>query len=397
MSPPLAFSVFYFLFYLMVTVNIAFLPLHFRSLGFSPLQIAVLSSAMSFATVVGAPYFGRRLTQAGHSRSLLLGAIALACTSFAPLFFLQSFSGCLVAYTFYLLANTGIAVVTDTQAVRRGLAGEMSFERVRLWGSVGFVVSTTCFGVLVERFGPDAVVPLGCLCLTAMAAAGILFGRVLGEGGIHVASPAAVPGGAAQIIVEIPRRVWILLAAVFFVWASHGALYVYFSLYVRSLGWSGNELGFAWNIGVGAEIFMFAVYPQIRRRFSPGMVFVVSTIATMIRWAILSSTTVKGWLFISQILHGWSFGLCYLSSIGLLYESLPDAYRSRGQAWLSAWGSGAGSLAGRILFGVLAGQLASAAEYQRLFLYAFGISTGALIVSLNLRPFSPVRLPPPST
>lgn len=386
------FAGFYFLFYFMVSVNIAFLPLHFRSLGCTSWQIAVLSAGMSISSLLAAPFFGRLLSQLPSGKPLLLGSLATAVLAFSPMLFLQSFPWMLPCYFIYLHANAGIAVVIDTQAVRRGLSGEMSFERVRLWGSVGFVLASIGLGVCVERWGPDIIVPAAVVSLLMTATAGYLGRETLGTGGVVIHAPGA-PARALRPFHDLPREVWIILGAVMLVWASHGALYVYFSLYVRTLGWTGNELALAWNIGVGVEILMFAIYHHIRRWRTPRRIFVSSAVATMIRWAVLSLTTSKPLILLSQVLHGWSFGLCYLSAITLLHERLPEAYRTRGQAWLSAWGSGAGSLGGRIVFGLLAGELATPAAYQRLYLWAVGIAACGCIVAMNLRAEPSGRLP----
>ncbi len=380
------FSTFYFLVYIMVSVNIAFLPLHFRALGCAPWQIALLSAGSSLASLFASPLFGRKLSHLRSAEGLLLICVSAAAVAFAPLVVLSTFAAIAPCYLAYLIANSGVGVVLDTQALRRGLNGELSFERVRMWGSVGFVIASLVFGQAVEIWGTAFIAPAALASIVCCALVAYREHGILGAGG----SPMPPPGGAPAVrldpLKDLPRSVWVILAAVMLVWGSHGALYVYFSLYVRFLGWSGGELALAWNIGVCAEIVVFALYARIREMVQPRTLFVASVVATVVRWAILSMTESKSIILLSQMLHAFSFGMFYLSAVTILHEQLPDRYRSRGQAWLSAAGPGAGSLCGRTLFGWLAGDLASAADYQRLFFWAVGMAACGCIVAVNFRP-----------
>ncbi len=377
------FSTFYFLFYLMVSVNLAFMPIHFRDLGFSALEIAILSSGMSIASLCAAPIYGRLLVKTENRRPVLLGCVAAALICFLPLLFLTSFYPVMFCYGMYFLANNGIAVANDTEAVRRSLHQELKFERVRVWGSVGFVFSSLIFGLAIDRFSAAVVAPASALSLVFVALYAWFNRRVLAQSKDAVTKPLA-PGGSIVRDV-LPNSVWFVLLTILLIWGSHGVLYVYFSLYLRTLNWTGSEIALAWNIGVITEIILFYLFSTLKKKLGLRFIFISSIILTMLRWAILALTTDKFTIYCSQVLHGWSFGLFYLAGIELLHEFLPESYRSRGQAWISAWGPGAGSLSGRIFFGIIAGELLLPEQFQRLFFYAVGIAACGLVVSLNLQ------------
>ena len=380
----LTFSTFYFLFYVMVSVNLAFMPIHFREIGFSALQIALLSSGMSVASLCGAPIYGQLLIRSANRRPLLLATTFSAFVFFTPLLVLKSFYPVLVCYGLYFLANNGIAIANDTEAVRRSFAQDIKFERVRVWGSIGFVLSSLLFGSAIDLWGADIVAPISAASLLVLSTYAWKKRTILARDEVDslVSSKLRRPFALPE---NLPSSVWFILLTILLIWASHGVLYVYFSLYLRTLNWGGSEIALAWNIGVVTEIAFFYLFSKIKNIFSLRQIFISSIVLTMVRWAILAVTVDKSIIMVSQVLHGWSFGLFYLSAIELLHECLPEVYRSRGQSWISAWGPGAGSLSGRIFFGSIAGELTSPEQFQQLFFYAVGIAAGGLVVSLNLR------------
>lgn len=117
------------------------------------------------------------------------------------------------------------------------LGAEIHASRVRLWGSVGFIVAAVGVGFLVERWGVGLVPAL----LWGLFA--ILWGN----------SP-LVPEAAPQ--VQVQRRRWArvlrqpaviaFFTACFLSQAAHGPYYGFFSLYLETLG-ERQTIGLLWG------------------------------------------------------------------------------------------------------------------------------------------------------
>ena len=58
---------------------------------------------------------------------------------------------------FAVTVSTTVAL-TETVAMRGVTRSGLDYGRMRLWGSLSFIAATFCGGLVVERFGPPAVV-----------------------------------------------------------------------------------------------------------------------------------------------------------------------------------------------------------------------------------------------
>src|SRR5438128_1598169 len=103
---------------------------------------------------------------------LLRGASAMAAVGFGGFFAARNQFGVLVAATaLFSLARAPLASMTDAQtfdAVRREGG---SYGRIRLWGSIGFLLAALAGGELLDRTNVDWVMRASLAVLVVMAAA----------------------------------------------------------------------------------------------------------------------------------------------------------------------------------------------------------------------------------
>ncbi|MFN8392588.1 MAG: MFS transporter [Bdellovibrionota bacterium] len=364
LRPSIVYSLMYFALNAANAVSLAFFPLHCKHLGFSPFKIALISAASNIGTILGAPGFTALAHYAVPARKILrvcsLGCVAL----YLPLLVTSYFPLLIALWLMFAICWSGCNVCVDTRAIRESLAGRIRFERVRIWGSIGFIVSLTVLGQAVDRIGVESIVVFGLLFAGAIAlAASPLLPRLAAATGL------AAEERSGSSIRSIPGRgcFFMVLVAVALCWTSHGALYVYFSIYLRALGWSGSMISVAWDIGVVAEVILFMCFARIAERVSLVRILQTSAALTVLRWLILSSTADPEIILSSQVLHAFSFGSFYLASLKLVHQILPPDFRDRGQGFLSGFGSGLGSLSGRVIFGALASGIPDAVDYHLLF------------------------------
>jgi len=363
MSPQLLYSCCYFIICLSNGITLAFFPLYASSLGFNALQIAAVSAAANIATLVGAPGFTSLSFYHFSPRKILFVNSLLACLIYLPLLFLSSFSCVFVVWFLYLVLNAGSSVMIDTRAIREATNQQINFEHARTWGSIGFVLSIALVGLLIDQFGLHVIIKVGFVFVCAT------------HGLSYLVMPrlAATPGqefetrSTSTPEAGYARPLYWVFVAVALSWASHSAYYVYFSIYLRSLSWSGFAISLAWNTGVVAEIILFRYFRRITTHMSLTTILRLSALLSVLRWGILTSSADPLVLVLAQVLHAFSFGSLYLSSIRLVQLVCPPEFRDRGQGLLSGFGNGGGSLLGRVTFGCLASRLGPAENYYLLF------------------------------
>jgi PPP family 3-phenylpropionic acid transporter len=218
------------------------------------------------------------------------------------------------------------------------------YSRVRLWGSIGFIVAALGAGALLD-YMPLSSVLWGSV---AMLAAIVLFSLLVPESQQHQHADTHQP------VAEILRqpRVAALLAACFAMSAAHGALNIFYPIYLSGHGYSKSVVGSLLSLGVVAEILVFFFMSSLMRRFSLRQILLASFSAAVLRFMLI------GWcvsslyvLLFAQLLHSLTFGACHAAAIAAVNRWFPGRTRSRGQALYASFTFGAGGLIGGLVSG----------------------------------------------
>jgi PPP family 3-phenylpropionic acid transporter len=134
--------------------------------------------------------------------------------------------------------------------------------------------------------------------------------------------------------------------------AAHGAMYVFYAIYLESAGYSKTVTGVLWTVGVLAEIVLFLRLPQLLRRFSLRALLLASFACAVVRFLAI------GWgvewlavLAAAQLLHAATFGAFHASSVAAAHRLFPGALAARGQALFSSVTYGLGGAAGSLAAG----------------------------------------------
>lgn len=379
----LAYSAYYFISCSFYAYLLGFFPLYCKQLGFSPWQIAAISAAGTVANIIAGPCSLQLSHSRWSARKVLTVSSALALTLYIPLFWVVTFPLFISLIFVSQVAKRGAEAIVDSQAVREAAAKRIRFEHARLWGSIGFVIALAAFGEIVRHAGTSVVLPCGLgALLLAYLMSFIMRGFVARAPGKERLQRESNVDGPWD---KRPQFIALILSASL-CWASHAAMYVYLSLYLEALAWSPTAISAAWNVGVVAEILLMMVFPRLERRFALERIYQVSLALTVVRWGLLYVSADPTVIFLSQLLHAFSFGGCYVGSVKLVYHLLPESKKDRGQGYLSSASAGVGSLLGRGLAGYGASRLASYAEVNQLFFQAMIVASLAMLVSLKLKP-----------
>jgi len=169
------------------------------------------------------------------------------------------------------------------------------------------------------------------------------------HGGLRLALPAG-----QMPIGEIVRqsRVKALLVACFAMSAAHGALNIFYSIFLTGHGYSKSVVGGLWTLGVLAEIAVFFYMSTVMRRFSLRTILTVCFAVGVVRFLLIggcASSLVL--LAFAQLMHGLTFGAFHAAAIAAVNRWFPGKTRSRGQALYSSVSFGAGGLVGGLISG----------------------------------------------
>ena len=323
-------------------------PLWFQSLGFSTLVIGGIAALQSW-TRIFAPYAwswsgdhsGRRteLIRIAAFGSLLaaLGLMgveaALPVAAVTLLMFLAN-SGVVPLYEALLSQHLHTAQGIDTAR----------YGRVRMWGSVGFIVAVTSFGALLEWAG-IAIFPAFVACMNLM-----LLGAALRLPATHTAAvhDEAAPPVLPRVfpVLRRPEVAW-FFASVFFTVLAHTSLYAFFSLYLVSLGYGKAAVGALWAVSVVVEIVFFWFQGRWFPRFSAHRWLEVVAAVTTLRFvATAAGGAFAPVLLLAQLTHAITFAAHHAACITLVHQLFPGRLRGRGQALYTMLGYGLSGVLG---------------------------------------------------
>lgn len=340
----LHFALFFFAYYGFIGVFTPYASLFFSEKGMSVAQIGVLMSLMQVMRIFGPNLWGW-VADRSQKRVLVLRATALAAAlSFGGMFFGQTFAQFL-AVMIVVNLFTGAQGPLSEALMLSEMRGDLSrYGRIRLWGSVGFIVSVTAAGELLDRFG------IRLMPWIAFALLGMVF---LVSLRMQESTQAHAGHGTPSVRQLLRRReVIAFFASTFLMIAAHSALYVYLSLYLAQLGYSKIVIGMMWSLGVVAEIVFFFYQAPIFRRFGVRRLMLASLLAAVVRFAMIAYLAHSWiWLLIAQILHAVTFGAHHSASVAMLQKWFSGPLQARGQALFISISYGLGGSIGGLVLG----------------------------------------------
>jgi len=337
-------SNFYLWYFAFVGAYGPFFALYLKNRGFEPFQIAMLMAVGPVARIF-VPNLWAWLADRYRARGAIQRALAL-CTPFVfvGVLFRPGFAGLLALMIIWSVLWSGILPLAEagTMSVLRARMG--IYGRIRLWGSVGFIVVVVAGGYLFDLLGIDTLEFAILVLLTLTAASVFALPRDRSE---PVGSTSASLGS-----VFFEPGVVGLIAGFFLMQVAHAPYNTFYSIYLVDAGYSTTTVGWLWALGVIAEIALFLWLPRMMRRWRLGQILVACfcfAIARflMIGWGVSSLPV----LAFAQLMHAMTFGAFHAAGVAATHKVFRGDLQSRGQAIYSSLGYGAGGAIGTIAAG----------------------------------------------
>jgi len=314
--------------------------------GFSASQIGELTAILLASRIVAPNVWGWIADHQGQRMRIVRSASFAAMLAFAGIFIDQSYlwvAGTLLLFSFFWNASLPQFEVTTLQHL-----GEHSdhYSKIRVWGSVGFIVIVMSLGWLLEVFDPG-IVPVALLLSTA----GIwLVSLMVPESASRHMSLEQVSLG------ELLKRPAVIafLAMCFLAQASHGPYYTFYTIYLEQYGYGRGLIGQLWALGVFAEVVIFLFMHRWLPRFGLRYVLLVSLLLSALRWMLIALFPQNlPVLIFAQLLHAASYGTYHAAAIAWVHRHFIGKTQGRGQALYSSVSFGAGGALGSLISGYL--------------------------------------------
>ncbi|NGZ84726.1 MFS transporter [Duganella aceris] len=338
-----SFALFLFCYYAHAGTWSTYATLFFADKGMTVAQIGVLMSMIQVLRIVGPNVWGYVADH--YDRRVLVLRVAGFCAlaGFSGFFFGAGFGHFMLAMIVLNLFTSGQAPICEALMLSE-MKGDLTYYgRIRMWGSIGFIVSVTLASLALERYGIMTLPWVAAALLVCTIGAAFRLRDV----------PRRVHREAPPLLSALLRRreVIAFFASTALMVAAHTSLYTFYSLYLERNGYSKTVIGAMWSLGVTAEVLLFYFQAPLFKRWGAMRMMYLALAVAVVRFVMIGAGSHMLWLLIAaQLMHAATFALHHSSSVMTLQRWFSGSLQARGQALYMSISYGVGgSLGGLFL------------------------------------------------
>lgn len=363
---------FYFVFFAGVAAFGPYRVLYYQSLDFTGAQIGLLVGIAPLITVISLPLmtgFADRTNR--HKLILSLSLLTLIASviayplvvSFIPLLVLSIILTIAFSATMPLAASAIMFMLGEQKDI---------YGRIRLGGTIGFAITSTIIGTLVESNG----LRVGFWIAAVIFFLALLVSQKMVHGETKSKQPAEK--GRALDVLKNPHFLLFLLLGLSG-GISFTTINTYLFPYMKELGAGESMMGLALTFGTLVEIPVLFFVSNFIKRFNAYALVIFSILMTGLRFFLLALVSDPTLVLGVQLLNGFNHPL--LTVAGAIYadEQAPQGYRATAQGLFNVAISGVGAAIGGFLGGLLFDAIGAKGMY-----FSFGIFIILVIVIVSL-------------
>ncbi|NKB19604.1 MAG: MFS transporter [Alphaproteobacteria bacterium] len=328
----LRISLFYSAIFLVIGVLMPFWPVWLQSRGITATEIGVILAVATWSRAIINPLLAQGADRHGRP-DLMIVLLGWGALLTHILFFFSD--GFWSLFAISVISSTllfALMPMADAVTMLKVREGAIDYGKVRLWGSLTFIVAAFGGGFILRGQPADYILWLvvGLLVLTVTSC--------------HLVPRAETPGtkNFLEPFFNILRnkRLIIFMMSASLIQASHAVYYGFSTLHWQANGLDEITIGALWAEGVIAEIILFAVAGKYINRIGPVLFLTIGGIAGIIRWSVLGVTTDLAGLIAVQGFHAFTFGATHLAALYYIAKAVPAGFAATAQSLYSSFAVG---------------------------------------------------------
>lgn len=362
---------FYAAYFAIVGVYLPYWPIWLRAQGLTPTDIGLLLGAVLWLKVLANPLIAQAADIRRARRRFMLALSALALAGYAGIAATEALWGIIALAVLAGLAFTAILPLGDATVLAQVYARGLDYGRLRLWGSVTFIVASIGLGHFLAASSVDLIlwVIMACLGLLMVTA----FNLPEDTAGARAAGEAPAGGVIPYLLRRPVFLIFVLTTSLS--QAGHAALYGFASLHWRAAGIGDGVIGLLWAEGVVAEIVLFSLSNRVLGRLGVVNLLLLAAIAGVVRWLAMGFSAALPVLIAVQALHGLTFGAGHLAAMHFIARAVPPEMTATAQSLNAALAGGIATGLSLPLAGWLYGQIGGGTFLVMALLAAAGVGS----------------------
>jgi PPP family 3-phenylpropionic acid transporter len=365
-----------------------FINLFYVSLGLSGAQIGTVGSVSSIVGLVVSPILVSEIKKRPQARGILQASLILGALFYFLLGQQTVFPLILVIVFFQSLVGAGIIPASDAMAVHVSEEAGTGYGSVRVWASVGWILTVPASGWLIQRFGFEA----GFLGVSLMWLTGALVTLLIQPR--YFVSPrlAGQPSSSLRTAFQKIARDRTLrgyaIALIFMGFLNYGVLQ-FENVFLSELGASKLLISFAGILSAIVELPFMVYADRYVRRVGPHRVMLFAIGMLFFQRAVVLLFPAIAAIMIVRFIGGVSFSFMTIASVFLISSRTDPSETGTVLAIYTVTLAGLVSVLAAPVSGVIFDAVGAR------WLYAFSV-VGYAIGFLNMwltKPSSPKQIP----
>ena len=321
-------KVLYFVQFAAVGVFWTYITVYYRSIGLSGTQIGLIGTLSTLVSIFSMTFWALLNDRFGETRKLLMLVAAGTGLCALGISAARTFGSIVVMACAYGVFASAIIPLLDSTTL--GLLGDHpeQYGRQRIWGSIGYVVTTAALGFILERTGLHAMfaiyaIVVGCLVVTAtwLPRQHIR----LGSFSLH---------GLNEMIHRPP---WLVFAAsIFLIGLGFSGISSFVSVTVKAMGGSDVLIGISWTLSAVSELPIMFFSAALLRRMGARQLLAIAFAMYTVRMLIYAIMPTPTWVIGIHAVFGSGFGLYWVSAVNYANELAPAALKTTSQSLLTS-------------------------------------------------------------
>ena len=368
-------SRFYFIYYFFVGAFVPYWGLYLKAEQFSPADIGILMSLFQISRIFAPNFWGWLADHTGKRAQWIKLTAFLGLCGFTAVFWAHGFYWLFFVMAALSLFTSSTLPLAESLTLAHLATTNGHYSRIRMWGSLGFIVAAVVLGFLIDFAGIKSL--LWFLLMVQMTLFILSYTlpdpKVVAHEHDHY---------SIWQVIKQPNVIALLIGCALMVTA-HGVLYNFYSIYLSDHGYSKGMIGLLWAVGVICEIGIFILMPKIMTRYTLKTILLVSLVLAVLRFGLIGlavdSVVV---LILAQTLHAATFGSFHAASIEVIAQFFNGRHQAKGQAIYNSVAYGIGGTIGGVSGGYALQYLGG---QQTFMLAAIFPLLGLLVIGFGLK------------
>lgn len=287
-------------------------PVWLKSQSYPEETIGLIFASSYLFRFIGGIFFSSLIKRASQLLSSLRYLAWASCfTMVAISLFAENFWLLCIGIWIFSMLNAAGTPLGDALANTWQQQISLDYGRVRLIGSIAFVVGVSVFGYLTGIIGKEYISWIIAVLLLIYSIAQMTSPSIL---------PLDPPESADQKSITfkalLKNNLTIkLLIAISLIQGSHAVYYTYSIIYWEKVGIPVEMTSLLWGLSVVAEVVFFFFSTKLFKHWQITGLLYLAAIATSLRWGLFTYAQEIWFIIIIQIMHCLTFALSHYTMI----------------------------------------------------------------------------------